>query len=95
MEAVMWAPWFGLVELRKRRSSSTCFFWKVRLRLSDGEGSTAFGAAEVAVAVATITLDHPGGNRINFQMREEIYATDILERMGRSGLRKVQRNSGA
>ena len=35
-------------------------------------------------AVATITLDHPGGNRINFQMRDEIYATELLERMGRS-----------
>jgi enoyl-CoA hydratase/carnithine racemase len=30
---------------------------------------------EFDCAIATITLDHPGGNRINFQMREEILHT--------------------
>ncbi len=34
-------------------------------------------------AIATITLDHPGGNRINFQMREEISQRGVGLAFGR------------
>src|ERR1700761_9665283 len=38
-------------------------------------------------AIATVTLDHPGGNRINFQMREEIL--QALERVSASDARAL------
>lgn len=38
-------------------------------------------------AIATVTLDHPGGNRINFQMREEIL--DAFARVAASDARAL------